>query len=100
MRGSSAQKIKLTSYDDLFGGEGQASGEAITSVPREAAVMFHFPEMPEQPLFTGFKVDDFITTDKPTRYGKNNHFTYAEQPTVVGQGCQRKINIYCAIPAA
>jgi ParB family chromosome partitioning protein len=25
--------IKLTSYDDLFGGEGQASGEAITSVP-------------------------------------------------------------------
>ena len=33
MRGSSAQRIKLTSYDDLFGGEGQASGEAITSVP-------------------------------------------------------------------
>ena len=33
MRGSSAQKIKLTSYDDLFGGDGQASGEAITSVP-------------------------------------------------------------------
>lgn len=33
MRGSSAQKIKLTSYDDLFGGDRQASGEAITSVP-------------------------------------------------------------------
>ena len=33
MRGSSAQKIKLASYDDLFGGDGQASGEAITSVP-------------------------------------------------------------------
>lgn len=32
MRGSSAQKIKLTSYDDLFG-DGQASGEAVTSVP-------------------------------------------------------------------
>lgn len=33
MRGSSAQKIKLASYDDLFGGDGQASGEAVTSVP-------------------------------------------------------------------
>lgn len=33
MRGSSAQKIKLASYDDLFGGDGQALGEAITSVP-------------------------------------------------------------------
>lgn len=33
MKSSSAQKIKLTSYDDLFGGGGQASGEAITSVP-------------------------------------------------------------------
>ncbi|HBA48593.1 MAG TPA: chromosome partitioning protein ParB, partial [Lachnospiraceae bacterium] len=33
MRGSSAQKMKLTSYDDLFGGDGQASGEAVTSVP-------------------------------------------------------------------
>lgn len=33
MKSSSAQKIKLTSYDDLFGGDGQASGEAITSVP-------------------------------------------------------------------
>ena len=32
MRGSSAQKMKLTSYDDLFGGDGQASGEAVTSV--------------------------------------------------------------------
>lgn len=33
MKSSSAQKIKLASYDDLFGGDGQASGEAITSVP-------------------------------------------------------------------
>lgn len=33
MRGSSAQKMKLTSYDDLFGGDGQESGEAVTSVP-------------------------------------------------------------------
>ena len=33
MRSSSAQRMKLTSYDDLFGGDGQASGEAITSVP-------------------------------------------------------------------
>ncbi|MCI8287213.1 MAG: ParB/RepB/Spo0J family partition protein [Lachnospiraceae bacterium] len=33
MKSSSAQKIKLTSYDDLFGSDGQASGEAITSVP-------------------------------------------------------------------
>lgn len=33
MRGSSAQKIKLASYDDLFGGDGQTSGEAVTSVP-------------------------------------------------------------------
>lgn len=62
--------------------------------------MFHFPEISEQPLFAGFKVDDFTTMDKPTRYGKNNHFTYAEQPIVVEQGSKRKINIYCAIPAA
>ena len=33
MKSSSAQKIKLASYDDLFGSDGQASGEAITSVP-------------------------------------------------------------------
>lgn len=32
-KSSSAQKMKLTSYDDLFGGDGQASGETITSVP-------------------------------------------------------------------
>ncbi len=33
MRGSSAQKIKLASYDDLFGGDGKESGGSITSVP-------------------------------------------------------------------
>lgn len=68
--------------------------------PTEASEMFHSPEMPEQPLFVGFWVDDIVTKDKPTRYGKNNHFTYAEQPTVIVQGSQRKINIYCAISAA
>lgn len=68
--------------------------------PTEASEMFHSPEMPEQSLFVGFWVDDIVTKDKPTRYGKNNHFTYAEQPSVIGQGSQRKINIYCAIPAA
>lgn len=73
---------------------------ASSSVPTEASEMFHSPEMPEQPLFVGFWVDDFVTKDKPTRYGKNNHFTYAEQPTVIVQGSQRKINIYCAISAA
>lgn len=71
-----------------------------SSVPTEASEMFHSPEMPEQPLFVGFWVDDIVTKDKPTRYGKNNHFTYAEQPTVIVQGSQRKINIYCAISAA
>lgn len=60
--------------------------------------MFHSPEMPENPLFTGFLVDTIKTTDKPTRYGKNNKFTYSEQPTVIGQGSERKINLYCAIP--
>lgn len=73
---------------------------ASSSVPTEASEMFHSPEMPEQSLFVGFWVDDIVTKDKPTRYGKNNHFTYAEQPSVIGQGSQRKINIYCAIPAA
>ena len=61
--------------------------------------MCHIEELSKRPLFIGFWIDEFITEDKPTRYGKNNHFTYAEQPTVVGQGSQRKINIYCAIPA-
>ena len=70
------------------------------SLPTEASEMFHSPEMPEQPLFVGFWVDDIVTKDKPTRYGKNNHFTYAEQPTVIVQGSQRKINIYCVISAA
>lgn len=32
-KSSSAQKMKLASYDDLFGGDGQTSGETITSVP-------------------------------------------------------------------
>ncbi len=33
MKSKSAEKIKLASYDDLFGISGQASGEVITSVP-------------------------------------------------------------------
>lgn len=33
MRNKSAEKIKLTSYDDLFGTEEQESGERITMVP-------------------------------------------------------------------
>lgn len=33
MKNKSAQKVKLTSYDDLFGTSEQASGEVITSVP-------------------------------------------------------------------
>jgi len=48
--------------------------------------MFHFSEMPEQPFFTGFQVDDFITTDKPTRYWKNNHFTYAVLSVILDYG--------------
>lgn len=56
--------------------------------------MFHFPKSPEQSLFMGFWMGEFTTEDKPTRYGKNNHYTYAEQPTVIGQGPQREINIY------
>lgn len=62
--------------------------------------MFHFPKSSEQPLFMGFWMGGFMTADKPVRYGENNHYTYAEQPTVIGQGSQREINIYCAIPAA
>jgi len=56
--------------------------------------------MPSEPLFTGFLVDTIKTTDKPTRYGKNNHFTYSEHPTIIGEGKERTINIYCAIPDA
>ena len=33
MKSKSAQKIKLTSYDDLFGTNEQPSGEVVTSVP-------------------------------------------------------------------
>lgn len=33
MKSKSAQKVKLTSYDDLFGTSEQVSGEVITSVP-------------------------------------------------------------------
>lgn len=33
MKSKSAQKVKLTSYDDLFGASEQISGEVITSVP-------------------------------------------------------------------
>lgn len=33
MKSKSAQKIKLTSYDDLFGTSEQPSGEIVTSVP-------------------------------------------------------------------
>lgn len=62
--------------------------------------MFHSSEMPSEPLFTGFWVDVIKTTDKPTRYGKNNHFTYSEHPTLIGEGKERTINIYCAIPDA
>ena len=62
--------------------------------------MFHLSEMPSEPLFAGFWVDAIKTTDKPTRYGKNNHFTYSEHPTLIGEGNERTINIYCAIPDA
>ncbi len=57
-------------------------------------------EMVANPLFTGFLVDTISTSDKLTRYGVNNKFLYSEQPTVIGQGSQREINIYCTIPAA
>ena len=33
MKSKSAQKIKLTSYDDLFGTNEQPSGEVVTFVP-------------------------------------------------------------------
>lgn len=33
MKSKSAQKVKLTSYDDLFGRSGQDSGEVVTSLP-------------------------------------------------------------------
>lgn len=33
MKGNSAKKIKLTSYDDLFGTDKSASGETVTMVP-------------------------------------------------------------------
>lgn len=33
MRGNSAKKIKLASYDDLFGASGPISGETVTMVP-------------------------------------------------------------------
>ena len=33
MRSKSAEKVKLSSFDDLFGKEETVSGEVVTSVP-------------------------------------------------------------------
>ena len=33
MRSKSAEKVKLSSFDDLFGKEEPVSGEVVTSVP-------------------------------------------------------------------
>lgn len=68
--------------------------------PTEASEMFHFSKMPERAVFTGFLVDEFKTVDKPIRYGKNNQYTYSDRPTAIGQGSERKINIYCVVPEA
>lgn len=68
--------------------------------PTEASEMAHSAEIAENPLFTGFWVDTVSTSDKLVKYGKNNKFLYSEQPTVIGQGSQREINIYCTVPAA
>lgn len=68
------------------------------SLPTLCSEMFHLPQLPEQPLFMVFWADDIVTEDKPTRDGENNHFTYAERLTVIVQGSQRTINIYCTIP--
>jgi hypothetical protein len=68
--------------------------------PTEASEMLHFQETPQSGLFAGFLMDTIATADKPTRYGKNNKFTYSQQPTVIGQGSERTINIFCAVPDA
>ena len=62
--------------------------------------MFHFSKTLEKAVFTGFLVDEFKTVDKPTRYGKNNKYTYSDRPTAIGQGSERTINIYCAVQEA
>lgn len=62
--------------------------------------MFRLPETPELPVFMEFWVDGITTMDRLIRYGKSNQYTYAEQPTAIGQGSQRKINIYCSVSAA
>lgn len=59
-----------------------------------------FKKAPQSGLFAGFLMDTIATADKPTRYGKNNKFTYSEQPTAIGQGSERTINIFCAVPDA
>lgn len=51
--------------------------------------LFYSPEMSENPLFKFF-VDTIKTKDTFTRYGKDNKFTYAEQPTIIGQGNAHK----------
>lgn len=51
--------------------------------------MCHFAEMPEKPMFIGFLVDTINTTDKLTRYRKNNKVTCSEQPILIGQGYDR-----------
>ena len=68
--------------------------------PTRASEMLHFQETPQSGLFAGFLMDTIATADKPTRYGKNNKFTYSEQPTAIGQGSERTINIFCAVPDA
>ena len=51
MKSKSAQKIKLTSYDDLFGTNEQPSGEVVTFVPIN---LFHaFKDHPFRILMPG-----------------------------------------------
>ena len=66
--------------------------------PREAAEMFHFVKSAENPLFAGFLIDTFTTTDKVLRYGESNKIDFSEHPTVVRRGSERTINLYAAVP--
>lgn len=66
--------------------------------PREASEMFHYAKSAKSPLFTGFFIHSFTTTDKVLRYGESNKNDFSEHPTVVQRGSERTINLYAAVP--
>ncbi len=46
MKSKSVGKVRLTSFDDLFGANEMAAGEAVTSVPPQPVTYLQRPSVP------------------------------------------------------